>query len=294
MKNKWRYQVVHIKYRWIFLSFLAVGLVIWGMQAAQAKETYAAAQAEVPIPVVMYHSLLKDVKYHGEYVISPDTFEKDLIYLKEHGYQTITIQDLIAYVNGASLPEKPVMITFDDGYYNNYLYAWEIAKRQECKLVISPIVSVTELFSATDERNAYYSHLTWQMLKEMSDSGWVEVQNHSYDMHTIGARKGIKKKQGETDEAYEQALRADLLKAQDEIEKNVGKRPTALAYPFGAMSKNTPALIKKLGFSATLTSAEKISTVTREADSLYGLGRFVRPAGLSSAEFFRQRMKLPD
>lgn len=64
----------------------------------------------------MYHSVLKDQKMDGKYVVSPTEFENDLIYLKEHGYTTIFLQELVDYVySGAALPEKPVVITFDDG-----------------------------------------------------------------------------------------------------------------------------------------------------------------------------------
>ncbi|WP_099205035.1 polysaccharide deacetylase family protein [Scatolibacter rhodanostii] len=296
MKSSWKYSVIKVT-RLKILSILALlGLTFLAIHFFAPKQADNSIQTNteesIAVPVVMYHSLLKDPSRHGEYVISPDTLEKDLTYLKENGYETVVVQDLINYTNGGNLPAKPVMITFDDGYYNNYLYGMEIAEKLDCKFVVSPIVSVTELFTASQEENAYYSHLTWDMLKEMSDSGRIEVQNHSYDMHTIGARKGVKKKQGESDESYKKAIENDLLKAQDEIEKHVGKRPTAFAYPFGAVSKTTPELIKEMGFSATLTSAEKISVITRDKDSLYNLGRFVRPSGITTKEFFEKKMKL--
>lgn len=280
----------------LLLLLMLIGTAVWRAGEGTARGAFSGqdTRESVQVPIVMYHALLKDDDRHGEYVISPAEFESDLKYLKAHGYETVVVQDLINFTNGGDLPEKPVLISFDDGYYNNYLYGMEIARRENCKFVVSPIVSVTELFTASQEHNAYYSHLTWEMLKEMSDSGIVEVQNHSYDMHTIGARKGVRQKSGESEADYEAAVTEDLLKAQAEIEKHVGKRPTTFAYPFGAVSPTTPELVKSLGFSATLTSAEKISTVSRDPDSLYDLGRFVRPSGLTSAEFFEKRMKLPE
>lgn len=274
----------------ILVGVLTVNFIVKNNKSV--TKTNADTSESIDLPVVMYHSLLKDRAYHGEYVISPDDFESDLKYLMDHGYETVLIEDLINYTKGGSLPEKPVLITFDDGYYNNYLYGMEIAQRLNCKFVVSPIATVTELFTNSPDENAYYSHLTWDMLKEMSDSGLVEVQNHSYDMHTIGKRKGIRQKQGESNEDYAKAISDDLLKAQEEIEGHIGKRPTAFAYPFGAVSKSTPEIVKSLGFSATLTSAEKVSTISRDPDSLYNLGRFVRPSGISSAEFFEKKMKL--
>lgn len=276
------------------LKALALGFLGLALGAA-AVITASAMTAEEPvdIPVVMYHAVLKDEARHGKYVISPAEFENDLLYLKKHGYTTILVEDLLAYTQGGSLPEKPILLTFDDGYYNNYLYAFELAKKYQCKFVISPIARYTDLFSETGETNAYYSHATWDQLKEMSDSGLVEVQNHSYNLHeSRGGRLGAGQKKGESDEAYEAVLREDLLLAQEEIQAHLGEKPAAFVYPFGAMSKASPGIVKKLGFQATMTCRERISQVTRDPESLYGIGRFLRESGISSTKFFEEKMGL--
>lgn len=276
----------------------ALGMLLLGLLCAAVVVTASAAAEEegVEIPVVMYHAVLKDSSRQGSYVISPSEFENDLRYLQEHGYTTILIGDLIAYARGEreSLPEKPVLLTFDDGYYNNYLYAYQTAKKYGAKFVISPIAYYTEFYTESGEENAYYTHVTWDELREMADSGLVEVQNHSYRLHDSGRgkRQGIKKLPGETEEAYEKLVTDDLLRAQEAIEAQVGTRPTAFVYPFGAMSKTTPELVKSLGFSCTLSCEEKISRVTRDPQSLYGLGRYLRASGISSESFFEKRMKL--
>ena len=73
---------------------------------------------------------------------------------------------------------------------------------------------------------------------------------------------------------------------------NLGKAPSTFVYPFGAMSKSTPDIIKEMGFSATLLCREKVSTVTRDPESLYALGRFLRESGISSKEFFENKINL--
>lgn len=247
----------------------------------------------VEIPIVMYHSVLKDRARLGKYVISPDEFESDLKYLKDNGYTTILMEDLINYTQGGELPEKPVLLTFDDGYYNNYLYAFELAKQYEAKFVISPIGFYADQYTDTPDENAYYSHATWPQLQEMRESGLVEIENHSYNLHkSNGSRLGVKKVSGETDAQYEKMLTEDVLKAQEEIEGHVGVRPTTFVYPFGAVSKGTPEIIRKLGFTATLSCEEHISTVTRDPESLFDLGRYLRVSGPSSEKFFEKTMKL--
>ncbi len=259
--------------------------------AAVVTVRAAAVPRGVDVPVVMYHALLKDEARHGNYVISPAEFENDLQYLKKHGYTTVLVADLIAYTRGeGELPEKPILLTFDDGYYNNYLYAFEIAKRYQCKFVISPIGFWADWYTETGEENAYYTHATWGQLREMADSGLVEVQNHSYDLHKSGM--GVKKVPGESEEQYRKRLTEDVTLAQETIEAHLGKRPTAFFYPFGAMSRTTPGLIREMGFAATFTCEEHVSCITRDPGSLYGLGRYLRVSGVSSERFFMEKVGL--
>lgn len=282
---------VSVKVNWRVL-FLAVAVTVAALTAVFTVSAQAGGEG-VEIPIVMYHSMLKDESRHGKYVISPTEFEADLKYLKSKGYTTVLIDDLINYTQGGQQPEKPILLTFDDGYYNNYLYAYEIAKEYNAKFVISPIGYYADLYSKSDERNAYYSHATWEQLKEMADSGLVEVQNHSYDLHkSENGVLGVKAVSGESEMQYQQRLSEDLLQAQEAIEHNVGARPTTMVYPFGAVSKATPEIVKSLGFKVTLTCEEHKSKITADPDSLYDLGRYLRPSGMSSEEFFEKKMGL--
>jgi peptidoglycan/xylan/chitin deacetylase (PgdA/CDA1 family) len=274
----------------LLLGLLAI-LSLLGALAAMTARAVSVPEG-VDLPVVMYHAVLKDEARHGQYVISPAELENDLLYLKRQGYTTILAQDLIAYTQGADLPEKPILITFDDGYYNNYLYAFELAKKYHCKFVLSPIGRWADFYSETGETNAYYTHATWDQLKEMADSGLVEIQNHSYDLHRTSGPVGVQRRQGESGVQYRARLTADVMKAQQVIEDHLGQAPAVFVYPFGAVSQGTMEIIRGLGFSATFSCRERINRVTRDPESLYDLGRFLRPSGVSSQTFFEQQMKL--
>lgn len=287
-------KLLYVSFR-VNKKVLAAIFLVAAVFATAFTVSAVTAEPAVEIPIVMYHSVLEDETRHGKYVISPNEFESDVEYLENHGYTTVLIEDLINYTKGGTLPEKPIVLTFDDGYYNNYLYAYEIAKAHNVRFVISPIGSCAELYSQNEDKNAYYSHATWEQLKEMADSGLVEVQNHSYDLHkNENGVMGIMTASGESDTQYRARISSDLLKAQNAIEKNIGVRPTAMVYPFGAVSKTSPEIVRSLGFSATLTCEERKSKITRSSESLYGLGRYLRPSGISSEEFFAQKMHLAE
>lgn len=256
---------------------------------------FAKENESATVVILMYHSLLKDPARHGKYVVSPDLFESDLKYLKEHGYSFVGIQELIDFVySGAPLPKKSIVITFDDGYYNNYLYAYPLLKKYDAKMVISVIGKYTDLYDG-EKPNAYYSHVTWDMINEMLASGRVEIGNHTYSMHTNGERRGSKKIKGETDEHYSKILTEDIGKLQAEMFEHTGTYPSVYTYPFGAISNASFGIIADMGFLASLSCAEKPSTVTRgKPESLRCLGRFLRPTKISSADFFEKKINIEE
>lgn len=277
--------------RFVVLPFLIVlsisVLTIAGVQVGKTIAANAGVPEGVPVPVIMYHSILKDPKMQGDYVISPELLEKDLQYLQAHGYTGIVMEDLLEYVqHGTPLPEKPVLLTFDDGYYNNYVYAYPLAKQYQCKILISPVGAFTEKFSQTDDPSPYYGHITWENICEMEQSGYVEFQNHSYNLHAQSPRKGAKKRTGESVEQYQQMLREDLSNMQQVMQEHTGIIPNTFVYPFGAVSKEAEPVIKQLGFQATLICESKTNFITRDPDCLFGMGRYLRPSGISSEAYF--------
>lgn len=248
----------------------------------------SASESTVELPVVMYHSIYKDSKLQGKYVIDPQKFEDDLNMLKEKGYTTITVQDLIDYTeSNKKLPEKPIMLTFDDGYYNNYLYAYPLLKKYKCKAIISPVVYYTELYSNSSETlSPSYSHCTWKQLEEMQNSGYVEIQNHSYNLHTQNERLGLQQKKGESNADYKSVVVKDLSEAQDKFKSNLNYTPTAFVYPFGVMSDTSEDILKDMSFKCTITCEERVNKISKNKDSMYMLGRFLRTNDISSDELF--------
>lgn len=244
---------------------------------------------EVEVPILMYHSILRNSNIKSDYIISEAAFENDLKYLKENGYTTIVIKDLIDFVEeGKSLPQKPIILTFDDGYLNNHTYAFPLLKKYNSKAVLSIIGYYTDIYTASPDENPGYAHVTWQNVKEMINSGLVEMQNHSYNLHTTDmGRNGSKKKRGESIEEYKTVLVEDLGKLQNLFKENTGYVPTTYTYPFGSVSNDSFDIIKEMGFKASLSCESGMNHISRDKECLYMLKRYLRTPKKTAAEILK-------
>ena len=129
-----------------------------------------------PLPILMYHDVTDGPTSDNPMVVTTEKLEGDLCWLKENGYHTILPRELTA---GEPLPEKPVMITFDDGYVSNYRLLFPLLQKYQMKAAICLIVSLT------DEDPEGHGHLTWDMCREMQASGLVEIGSHTYALHNL-------------------------------------------------------------------------------------------------------------
>lgn len=251
---------------------------------------FANSEEYIKVPIIMYHSILKDPARSNKYTITPAVLEEDLKYIKANGYETITISDLISYVyDDKPLPPKPIILTFDDGHYNNYGYLYPLLEKYDMKAVISIVGSYTDKFSETDEANLNYSYLRWKDINELISSGRVEFQNHTYNLHdNTHGRIGAKKKKGESDNEYKKILEEDINKLQNEFKENTGYVPTCFTYPFGSISNSSLDIIKELGFKASLSCEEGINKITKNPNSLYLLKRYNRPSYVSTYNIFKK------
>ncbi len=238
------------------------------------------------LPIIMYHSILPDLQYAGKYVLPPSVLEEDMQYLSARGYETVTIDDLLRYVDyGTSLPEKPVMLTFDDGYLNNCVYLPPLMEKYGMKAIVSPVGKFSDDYTANGDRNVYYAMATWDDLKTLASSPFFELQSHSYNLHAQSPRHGAKRCAGESDEVYQAMLAADLSAMQDALEARCGVRPQAFVYPFGGVEDASGPVLRALGFRASLSCSEIVNTITRDSACLWLLGRYNRPYGISTEDF---------
>ena len=230
----------------------------------------------VQVPIIMYHSLAGG---GHRTCISGTDFEADLRYLREEGYQAVTITDLVHFVHhGKPLPERPVVLSFDDGYQNNYTVGLPLAQKYEMPFVLAVIGKHTELWSENPSQNLRDGHVTWAEIREMVGSGLVEILNHSWDLHEhTGDRYGVAMRPGEDRDHYRALLQKDLEKLQRELTTHAGVTPVGFVYPFGKLCSEAAEVLVEAGFLAALTCRDGINTlVYGEPDGLLQLRRYER------------------
>ena len=278
------------KMSWFLISLIYL-ILLCPSVAAQTGEVDAGGTENVGtqlrLPIVMYHHMSEKSRLWNDYVLPVDQFERDLIYLKEKGYESIGVTDLLAWCAGkAVLPEKPVMITFDDGYKSTLCYAVPLLEEYGFKGVVAVIGSVCDLFTEQEDHNLDYAHLSWEDTRKLSFGDVLEVQCHTFNMHKLSPRKGCNKITGETFESYHEKLVQDLELFEQRCEEYGVKTCPSVAFPFGFFSEDSISILKEQGFLASFTCLEVVNKLSGSADELYTLGRYNRAYGKSSGEFF--------
>lgn len=229
------------------------------------------------IPVLMYHHFEHDKSLST--VVDPDLFREQLIYLKNLGYETITVSDLqLFYDEGKELPDKPLLITMDDGYLSNYTYAYPILKELEMKATIFIVVD-----NAINDDNLWLKHFDLEQAREMVDSGVIDIQSHTYNSHyKVKDIKGVEKpvlttriwdenaETLETEEEYRNRIKEDLAKSKEIIENELGTSVISLSYPYGVYNDTVIEVGKELGYKQFFTIKKGVNYI---GDSQYTFKR---------------------
>lgn len=236
---------------------------------------------KITVPILMFHHL--DEQADGLWTMKPETFETDLQIIRDAGYQPVSMQQLVDYVyDGKPLPEKPVCITFDDGYLSNYTLAYPILKKYQMKATIFAIGRLIGYHTYEGTGVTIIPHFSYEQACEMMDSGWIEVQSHTYNMHQSSelethhpVRESAAPLPDETEVDYIRAMQEDSERYQKEFQAHTGKTLSVLAYPKGAYSELTEQTVHQLGYSITLTTdaGHKNQLCRNKPQSLYQLGR---------------------
>ena len=247
----------------------------------------AALGESVELHIIMYHELHKSPRNMWE--ITPAEFEADLIYLRDNGYTAVFMQDIIDYVyEGTPLPDKPIILTVDDGTYSTMSFMLPLLEQYNTKASWAIIGKETDKYTTLkrEENIKRYPHVNWDDVNVGLASGFVEIICHSYDLH---GKNGAGKLSEESNEEYKSRLMGDLAIFDKALLDNTGLVTKSFAYPLGVISETSDDVLKEAGYLASLSCHEKINKITvGDRDCLYGLNRCIRPPRKSLSSILKK------
>ncbi len=241
--------------------------------------------------VLSYHEIAdKSETLDSTYAVTPSNFDQQIHWLMDNGYHFISIDDILKYrKSGKGLPNKAVLITFDDGYQSVYTNAYPILKKHKIPTVIALVGSWLQAKEKVDfdgHTIARTKFLSQKEIKEMVSSGLVEIASHSYLLHkgiqgnpqgnmepAVTTRQWLTDKQGYEDEkSYQQRISNDLLKNNTFLKDYTGQKPRVMVWPYGRYNSEVRKIAERLGMSIGLTLDDGSNT---QITPLWGLRRIL-------------------
>ena len=217
------------------------------------------------LPILRYHHLVEEGEAEGT-VLSAAAFAAQMDALEAAGYTTVDIWQLRDYVErGAALPEKPVMITFDDGYESNYSIAYPILQAHGFKATIFAIGVSMGKDTYKDSGKAMIPHFSLEQAAEMTASGLITVASHGYDVHEVAGldpepvRPGPLMREGETEAEYVEFLTRDAEK----MHELLGEAGGFFSYPTSRHDERCLVILNRAGVFATVCGDGPCATLIR-------------------------------
>lgn len=267
----------------LYLAILAAALlclcIVWCCTASHADT----AAGKTCLSILMYHDVCTADTGLDDYTVSARQLEADLAALQAEGWTPVTLSAVISCAEGSgALPDRPVLLVFDDGYKSFLTTAYPLLCQYETPAVVSLIGQRVQ--GAQEGQPAYSAYLDWSDLRQLAESEWVEFQSHSDMLHQYTGRRGAARLPGESDAQYTQVLEADIQAMADLCTANGITLQPAFAYPYGQLEPLAEEILSRQGFAVTMTSEEHSNLVTQNPDSLHLLGRLNRSGHLSTEE----------
>lgn len=233
------------------------------------------------IPIFVYHHI-SDTDA-GDAITRPDTFEAHIKALADSGVEAVFFQDLIDFVyDGGTLPDNPILITFDHGYTSNYDMAFPILEKYNMKSTMFVTGIAVGQDTYPDTNYSMIPHFSYEEAQIMLDSGLVDIQSHTYNMNQWApfesgiARSNALQLEEESDEAYAWVLSEDYRQSKAEIEANTSATVQVYSYPGGVFSDSSEQILAEAGALITVSINEDEPNMIHrnQGGSLFGMTRF--------------------
>jgi peptidoglycan/xylan/chitin deacetylase (PgdA/CDA1 family) len=188
------------------------------------------------VPILVYHNLAPQAK--GRMTIAANRFEEQMRFLKAHGFRVVSLKEFVEFASlKRQLPQKSIVLSFDDGYKSFLTHAYPILKE---------LGFTATLFVYTDYIGAGRNALTWTELRKLSEEGF-QIEAHSK------SHADLRRAAGEPAEEYGRRIAVELNQPREVFLKQMGRHPETLAYPFGRQDDGVVQRAKDRGYVAAFT-----------------------------------------
>lgn len=271
--------------------------LLLALMLALAAHTAAATE---DLLVLSYHDIRDHVAVDGDpdlYAVSTQNFAAHLDWLQGQGYHPVSLSQVIDAAHGRGrLPDKAVLLTFDDGLRSVYTHAFPLLRAYGYPALVAVVTDWVDLPASSEvdygpRPFGRDDFVTWAQLREMRESGLVEIASHSHDLH-----RGVPSNpQGntmpaaitrlydpatgryETEDAYRARIRADLARSMELIRDNTGAAPRAIVWPYAAYNSVANAIADELGMSVSFDLEGRKTEITTDSGNakLHDLARLL-------------------
>lgn len=215
-------------------TYKLLALLLAALAGAALVGQSALSRAYVP-PVIMYHSVRPHPDKADRLAVSSEAFERQMRFLRQWRYRVVPLEELAALVkSGKKVPSRTLAITFDDGYKDNYTYAFPVLRKYGIPAT---------LFVITDEvGRPQGDRLSWGEIKEMQDSGLVTVGSHC-----LGPEPLVKIKS-------EDEVRRQIFDSRKILEQRLGREVVLFSYPEGMFNARIRQMVIEAGYKAAVAT----------------------------------------
>lgn len=205
----------------------------------QTNPTPSPTPYSVSVPVLMYHYVRivenpEQDQLGVSLSVTPENFEKQMAYLYENGFSTITPDTLWAAINKqTTLPTKPILLTFDDGYSDFYDQAWPVLNKYNLKSTVFVVTGFLD-----DDQKRY---LTWAQVKELDQTGLITIGSHTINHINTAESPNAQR---------------EITLSKKQLETYLGHSINSFAYPGGTFNIKAAQLVGSAGFNLAFTTVE--------------------------------------
>ena len=194
------------------------------------------------IPVLMYHKVGPNRRSgRAEKLrVTPEKFDRQMSCLFKHGYGTIRVEELVTFCQkGGKLPEKRIIISFDDGYRDNFLYAFPLLRKYNFSAIIFLVSGCVGSVSKWDEGGAE-ALLNWEEIKEMGRGG-MEFGSHGQTHRLLPSLS-------------EEEMKEEIEQSKSLLEKRLGQAVEFFSYPWGKFDERVKHRVETCGYRASFST----------------------------------------